>query len=126
VISPIYVALFFVILVLLAILVYWLGRTGNSAGKDLLYGSGGSIFGIALILRAFVALNDGTITLSNTKLGNGTFSRATEGTEFWIYVVFFAGFGVICLSICILVFLDVIRKKLTYTSALQTANHSAS
>jgi hypothetical protein len=78
---------------------------------------GGLMFGAVLIWRAFAALSDGTITLSNTKLGNGTFSRATENTEFWIYVLLFAGFGVMCLSICILVLLDVIRKKLTYASA---------
>jgi hypothetical protein len=79
-----------------------------------------------MVWRALVANSDGYIVLSNTKLGNGVFSRATENTEFWIYVVGFASLGVICISICILILIDVIRNKQTLVGAAQAENHSAS
>jgi hypothetical protein len=125
-ISPIIFALFFVAAAFLAILIYWLDRAGNSTGKDLLCGTGGLLFGGVLIWRAFAAISDGSISLSKTKLGNGTFPRVTETTEFWIYVLLFAVFGVMCLSICTLVLCDLIRAKLRRASPSQKENQSAS
>jgi hypothetical protein len=106
-VSPIILASFFLLVALLAVLIWWLRRSKKFKALDALISVGGILFGISSLWRAFRALEDGHISMS--RVVNGVFHRASETHDFWIWTLFFSGFGIVAISISMLILLDLLR-----------------